>query len=209
MIFCLASCLISVLYCSKFSYAISWLSFYLKQCMTYTLPNYENNRPQSILKFQLCKLGNQGMVLIHKVITELLTTFLGKNTTYKCKNTDSKTIDIANCKTSKRRLLAAEQSFLKTYYYQTVKTVVLYESRTGLTGWPAETLPNSGRFGDYCWTVPNLTVQVYWHPGPPVLQLFSSDLDPDLKQQSRTMANTMHQFLGSELHSKTESVPMT
>jgi len=74
------------------------------------------------------------MVLIHQVITEQLTAFFEKNTMYKWKNTDSKIIDIASCKTCKKRLLAAEYAFLKTYYYQTVKTVVLYKSTTGLTG---------------------------------------------------------------------------
>ena len=80
----------------------------------------------------------------NELITELLTTFIGKNTTYKRKNTDSKIIDMANCKTCKKRLLAAEYAILVRYYYQTAKARALYESTDG----PADNPPNSDGLGD-------------------------------------------------------------
>jgi hypothetical protein len=39
-------------------------------------------------------------------------------------------------------------------------------------------------------TVPELTLQVWWQPGPPLRQQFGSDPDQDPKWQSRTVANT-------------------
>jgi hypothetical protein len=39
---------------------------------------------------------------ILELLTELLTTFIGKNIKYKKKNMDSKIINIANCKTCKK-----------------------------------------------------------------------------------------------------------
>jgi len=60
---------------------------------------------------------NQGMVWIHKHITELLTAFIGKNTTYTRKNTDSKIMDVANWNTCKTRSLAVEYVILMRYNY--------------------------------------------------------------------------------------------
>jgi len=41
-----------------------------------------------------------------------MTDFIDKNTTYTRRNTDSKIIEIANCKTCKQRLLAVEYEIL-------------------------------------------------------------------------------------------------
>jgi len=62
------------------------------------------------------------MARIHELITELFTAFGGKHTIYKWKSTNSKWIIIANCKTSKTRLLAVESPIWIRYYYHTWKT---------------------------------------------------------------------------------------
>jgi len=61
---------------------------------------------------------------------------------------------------------------------------------------------------DFHWTVPKLTVRVYWRPTPSIWQQFSSNLNPDPKRQSGTVANTTGKYLscsapqgiGSESH---------
>jgi hypothetical protein len=44
--------------------------------------------------------------------------------------------------------------------------------------------------GDMHLTVPKLTVQVDWHPRPPIWQRFGSDPALDPKWRSGTVANT-------------------
>jgi len=61
---------------------------------------------------------------------------------------DSKRIDIAICKTWKRRLLATEYVILVKYYYQTVQARSLYESTDGPAGRPADNPPNAEVLGD-------------------------------------------------------------
>jgi len=100
-------------------------------------------------------------VQIYELITELLTAFIGKNTTYKRRNTDSKIIDIANCKTCKKILLAVDYEILIRYYYQTAKTRALYESTDGPVGQPADNPPNSDGSGDFHRMVPKLMFWVY------------------------------------------------
>jgi hypothetical protein len=90
--------------------------------MTYMLPHHENERQQRVNHIWFRIFGNQGIACIHTLITELLTTFLGQNTTYKWKNTDSKIINITNCEACKNSLLATEYLSLIIYYYQTAKT---------------------------------------------------------------------------------------
>jgi hypothetical protein len=54
-------------------------------------------------------------------ITELLTGLIGKNTIYQRYYTDSKLLDMANCKTCTNILLVVENAILMRYYSQTVK----------------------------------------------------------------------------------------
>jgi len=60
----------------------------------------------------------------------------------------------------------------------------------GPAGRPADNLPNSDWLVVYYWTVPELTVRVYWQAGSPIWQLFCSDPDLDPKWDSGTIANT-------------------
>jgi len=106
-------------------------------------------------------LGNQGFAQINELITELLTAFIAKNSMYNRKNRDSKIINIADCKTCKKRLLAVEYQLFLIYYYPTAKTRTFYKSTDGPAGQPAGNPPNSGRLGDFHQTVPELTVRVY------------------------------------------------
>ena len=95
-----------------------------------------------------CILANQGFVQINKHITEPLTATIAKNTTYNRKNTYSKIINVADCKTCKKRLLAVEYLILIIYNYPTAKTRTLYKSTAGPAGRPADNPPNSDRLGD-------------------------------------------------------------
>ena len=76
--------------------------------MTYMLPHPENEHQHGVNNFWSCILGNQGIAQILELITEILTPCIGKITKSERKNTDSKIIDIANCKTCTRRLLDVE-----------------------------------------------------------------------------------------------------
>jgi len=87
-------------------------------------------------------LGNEGIAWIYELETSLLSALIPKNSTYYKKNTESKIINIANSKTFKKRLLAVEDAILIRYDYQTEPTRALYESEDGLTGRPADNLPN-------------------------------------------------------------------
>jgi len=68
--------------CGNISYMKSWWPFQAKQCMTPTLPHQENECQQSVNNFWLCILGNQGIMRIFELITELLNAFIGKNAKY-------------------------------------------------------------------------------------------------------------------------------
>jgi len=167
-----------------------WQPFHRKQCMAYALPYYENEHQLSVNNLWSCILGYQGIAPIFERITELLTGFLGKNITYERKTTHSIIIDIAPCKTCKKSLLVADCVILIRYYHQTAKTTALYESTNGPAGWPADNPPKSDGFGYLHWTVSELTVRVFWQPGPSIWQWLGSDLDPDPKRRSGTVANT-------------------
>jgi hypothetical protein len=100
-------------------------------------------------------------------ITELLTAVICKNSKYISKTTDSKIINIANCKTFKKELLDGEYVILGRYYCHSAKTGTLHVSTDGPTGQPAGNLPNSARLEDICHTIPELPVGVYFQPGLP------------------------------------------
>jgi len=160
--------------------------------VTRYLPHSENELQRSVSNIWSCILGNQGFAGIHELITELSNAIIVKNITYNRKNTDSKMINIAECKTCKKRLLAVECQLLIIYYYPSAKTRTLYKSTNGPAGRPTDNRPNSDGFGDFHRTVPELTVQVYWQSGLPICQQFHSEPDPDLKWWSGTIANTSH-----------------
>jgi len=167
-----------------------WQPFHLKQCMTHKLPHHETERQWSINNIWSCILGNQGFTKMNQLITELLTAFITKNTMYNRKNTDSTIFNVADCKTCKNRLLAVEYLILTIYNYPTAKTRTLYKSTDGPAGLPAHNPPNSDGLGDFHRTMPEMTVGVYWQPGPSCFQRFSSNPDPDPKWPSGTIANT-------------------
>jgi len=154
------------------------------------MPHHETESQRSVSNVSSCILGNQGCVLISELITELLTAFIANNTTYKRKNRYSKIINVADYKTCKKRLLAVEYLILIIYNYSTAKTRTLYKSTDGLAGRPSDNPSNSDGLGDFHWMVPELTIWVYWQPGPPICQRFSCDPDQDPKQRSRTVANS-------------------
>jgi len=147
---------------------------------------HENVCQQSVNNFWSCTLGNQVIVQTLEFTTELLTNCNGKTTKYWTKNTDSKTIEIANCKTCKTRLWDVELACLITYYHQTTKSRALSESTDGPTGWPSDNLLNSDGLGGFHWSVLKLTAQVYWRPGQPIWQCFGFEPDPNLKRWSGT-----------------------
>jgi len=139
---------------------MSWQPFHLTQRMTHTLPHHETERQQSVNIIWSCILGNQGFVHIGALITELLTAFIAKNAMDRRQNTYSKIINVANCKTSKKRLLAVKYLILIMYNYPTAKTKTLYKSTDGPAGRPADNPSNPDGLGDLHRTLPELTVQV-------------------------------------------------
>jgi hypothetical protein len=81
-------------------------------------------------------LHYRGIARLVERITQLMTGFLGNNMTYEKETTDSKIINIAHCKTYKKRLLAAECMILIRHCHQPEKTRALYESTDGPAGQP-------------------------------------------------------------------------
>jgi len=158
--------------------------------MTYTIPHHETECQRSVNNIWSCILGNQGFLCIGVPITKLLTTCLAKNATGRRQNTYFKIINVADCKTSKKRSLAVKYLILIMFNYPTAKTRTLYKSTDGPAGRPAENPPNPDGLGDLHRTVPELTVWVCWQPRRPIWQRFGFDPDPDLKWRSGTIANT-------------------
>jgi hypothetical protein len=85
---------------------------------------------------------------MNALLTELLITSIAKYETYRRKNTYSKMINVADCKTSKKRLLAVKYLILIIYHYLTAKTRTLYKSTDGPAGRPADNLPISDGLED-------------------------------------------------------------
>jgi len=169
---------------------MSWQPFHLKRHMTHMLPHPATERQWSINNIWCCILGNQGFTQMIELRTKLLTPHIAKNTMSNRKNSDSKIINVADCKTCKNRLLAVENLILIIFNYPTAKTRTLYKSTDGPTGWPTDNPLNSDGLGDSHWTVPELKVCMDCQPGPPISQWFGFNLDPDPKWRSGTIANT-------------------
>jgi len=169
---------------------MSWQPFHLKQRTTHTLPHQETEHQPNINNIWSCIVGIEGFMRKNVLIAELLTASIEKNAKDWRKITYSKIINVADCKTSKKRLLAVEYLILIMYNYPTAKTRTLYKSTDGPTGRPTDNPPKSDGLGGLHLTMPELTVWVYWQPGSPIWQQFGSDPDPDPKWQSGTVANT-------------------
>jgi len=93
-----------------------------KTTATRSLLHSETECTWSVNNFWSCIFGNQGIARIFEHIAELLTALIGKNTVYQRKNTYSKIINIAHCKTCKIKLLAVVYAILIRYYYPTATT---------------------------------------------------------------------------------------
>ena len=139
-------------------------------------------------------MGNQGFLRIGTPITELVTASIAKNATDRRQNTYSKIINIADCKTSKKRSLAVKYLILTMFNYPTAKTSILYKSTDGPAGRPGDNPPNPDGLGDFPRTVPELTVRVCWQPRQPFWKQFGSDPDPDPMWRSGTVAKTTAMF---------------
>ena len=87
-----------------------------KQCMRSLLPYHENERQWSVNSFWSCILGEQGIIQIFKLITELSTALICRSTTYTMKNMDSKIVDIANCTKCK----SVYWMLIKLFWYDTI-----------------------------------------------------------------------------------------
>jgi hypothetical protein len=65
--------------------------------------------------FDLAYWVYQGFTRINELITELLTTFIARNTMHNRKNSDSKLIEIASCTACKHVLLVVQNTILVRY----------------------------------------------------------------------------------------------
>jgi hypothetical protein len=127
---------------------------------------------------------------MYELITVLLTTFVLLNITHKRKNIDSTIANIATFKVFKHILLHVSWAILFKYSSRTVKARAVYESTDGPAGQPADNPPNWNRLAAVHWTIPKLTVRVYWRPRPHLCWRVNSIADPDPKRRSWTLANT-------------------
>ena len=137
-----------------------WQPLGAETIVTRSLLRPENERQRSVNNFRSCGVGNQRIARLIEYITALFTALIGKNTIYHRKIMDFKIVDIANFKSCKTTLLAVEYTMLIRHYYQSAKTRAVYESIDGPAGQPSDNLPNSDRFGDFHWTITELTVRV-------------------------------------------------
>jgi hypothetical protein len=128
--------------------------------MAHTLPHHKTERQWSINNIWSCILDNQGFVRLGALTTELLTASIAKNAMDRWQKAYSKIINVADCKTSKKRLLAVKYLIVIMYNYPLAKTRTLYKSRDGPAGRPADNPPNPDLMGDLHGTVPELTVRI-------------------------------------------------
>jgi len=72
------------------------------------LRHLDNERQPSVHNVLACISGNQGIVWIFQIISELLTALVVYNTKHRRENIDSKIIDIVTCKAFHKGLLDVE-----------------------------------------------------------------------------------------------------
>jgi len=143
------------------------------------LPHHETEHQWSVNNVWSCIMGNQCIVRIGALITELLTVSIAKNATNRRLNTNSNTINVAEYKTSKKRLLAVDYLILIMYNYPTAKRRPLYESTDGPAGRPSDNLPDPDRLGDLRRILIKWTVPLGRQPVPSNSQRFGSGPLPD------------------------------
>jgi len=98
-------------------------------------------------------------------------------------------INIAICITCKKLLLDAGNMILIRYYYETAITWALYEPTDGPARQPTDNPPIWDGLWDVNPRVHQLTVRVYWTPGPPIWTGVGSDPYVEPKRQSGTVPN--------------------
>jgi len=64
----------------------------------------------------------------------------------------------------------------------------------GPAGRPTDNPPDADGLGVNHWSVPELTVPVYWQPGQQTSQWFGLDPDLDPKWRTGTVANTRYDW---------------
>jgi len=169
-----------------------WQPLGAKKAVTGSLPHSETEHWRSVNCIWSCIFDYQCITQIFEHITELLPTSIGKNTLCPRIITDSKLIEIANCKTCQNILLVVEYVILWRYYSETAKTRAIYESIDEPAMCLADDPPNSGGLGDIHWTIPEWKMQVYWQPWHPIWQRFGFEPYPDPKWMFGTVANSVN-----------------
>jgi len=111
-----ASRVISVPICCGHPFMRYWQPSRGKAPGTCSMPHPENERLHRINSFRSRIFRNHGMARIFAPITELLTAWICTNTVYRRLNTDSKLINIPNCKSSRNILPVVEYAILIRYY---------------------------------------------------------------------------------------------
>jgi len=167
-----------------------WPPLGAKSTAAHSLLYPENEHQCSVNNCWSCRFGNQGIVWLFEHITQQLTALIYSSRSNQRKTTESKTIDIANCKSFTNTSSAIEDTILIRHDYQSAKTIAIYECIDGPAGWPADYPLNSDSLGDLHRTVPDSMVSVYWQPWQPDLRWFGFNPDPAPMWWSRTVANT-------------------
>jgi hypothetical protein len=126
----------------------------------HSLPHHETMHELSVNNIWSSVLCNQDFVRIGALIIQSLTASIAKNAMDRRQNAYSKIINVADCKTSKKELLAVEYLILIMYNYPTANTRSLYKSTDGHAGQPGDNPPNPDRLEDLLRTLPKLTVQI-------------------------------------------------
>ena len=128
--------------------------------MTHMLTHDETECQRSVNNIWSCILGHQGSLRMNVLRTEPLTASMAKYAMYRSRNMYSKIINVADRKTSKKKLLAVEYLILIIYHYPTVKTRSVYKSTDQPALRPADNPPNSEGLNKLNRTVAEMTVRV-------------------------------------------------
>jgi hypothetical protein len=137
-----------------------WQPFHLKLYKTHLLPQHETGCQWSVHNISACILGNRRFARVNELRRESLTSCIANNMMFNRKNTDSKSINITDCKICKKRSFAVEYLIWAIYNYPTAKIRTLYKSTDGPTEWHGDIPPNADGLGDsiepgpnwqFCW----------------------------------------------------------